>query len=208
MFDIGVNLTSSQFAKDRDDVVARAFAAGVKGMLLTGTNIHESQQALKLARRYPHCWSTTGVHPHDSSQWSSASEDAIIALANQPEVVAIGECGLDFNRNFSTPQEQERAFQAQLQIAAELQMPIFMHCRDAHELRELLPFIPAEKLLIETDAPYLLPRDLTPKPTSRRNEPAYLPHILERIALWRGEDPQWLAAMTDANARTLFEVVF
>lgn len=76
------------------------------------------------------------------------------------------------------------------------------------ELRELLPFIPAEKLLIETDAPYLLPRDLTPKPTSRRNEPAYLPHILERIALWRGEDPQWLAAMTDANARTLFEVVF
>lgn len=69
-------------------------------MLLTGTNIHESQQALKLARRYPHCWSTAGVHPHDSSQWSSASEDAIIALANQPEVVAIGECGLDFNRNF------------------------------------------------------------------------------------------------------------
>lgn len=133
MFDIGVNLTSSQFAKDRDDVVARAFAAGVKGMLLTGTNIHESQQALKLARRYPHCWSTAGVHPHDSSQWSPASEDAIIALANQPEVVAIGECGLDFNRNFSTPQEQERAFQAQLQIAAELQIPIFMHCRDAHE---------------------------------------------------------------------------
>lgn len=128
MFDIGVNLTSSQFAKDRDDVVARAFAAGVKGMLLTGTNIHESQQALKLARRYPHCWSTAGVHPHDSSQWSPASEDAIIALANQPEVVAIGECGLDFNRNFSTPQEQERAFQAQLQIAAELQIPIFMHC--------------------------------------------------------------------------------
>lgn len=102
-------------------------------MLLTGTNIHESQQALKLARRYPHCWSTAGVHPHDSSQWSPASEDAIIALANQPEVVAIGECGLDFNRNFSTPQEQERAFQAQLQIAAELQIPIFMHCRDAHE---------------------------------------------------------------------------
>lgn len=100
MFDIGVNLTSSQFAKDRDDVVARAFAAGVKGMLLTGTNIHESQQAFKLARRYPHCWSTAGVHPHDSSQWSSASEDAIIALANQQEVVAIGECGLDFNRNF------------------------------------------------------------------------------------------------------------
>jgi len=227
MFDIGVNLTSSQFAKDRDDVVARAFAAGVNGMLLTGTNLHESQQALKLAQYYPHCWSTAGVHPH---------------------------------RNFSTPQEQERAFEAQLRIAAELQMPIFMHCRDAHErfltllepwldslpgavlhcftgtrqemqdcvdrglyigitgwvcderrgmeLRELLPFIPVERLLIETDAPYLLPRDLTPKPTSRRNEPAHLPHILERIAHWRGEDPQWLSATIDANVRTLFEVTF
>lgn len=102
-------------------------------MLLTGTNLHESQQALKLAQHYPHCWSTAGVHPHDSSQWQSSTEDEIIALANQSKVVAIGECGTDFNRNFSTPQEQERAFEAQLRIAAELQMPIFMHCRDAHE---------------------------------------------------------------------------
>lgn len=260
MFDIGLNLTSSQFAKDRDDVVARALAAGVKGLLLTGTNLHESQQAQRLAQNYPHCWSTAGVHPHDSSQWQAATEEAVVALASQPEVVAIGECGLDFNRNFSTPQEQERAFDAQLRIAAELQMPVFMHCRDAHtrflailepwldklpgavlhcftgtrkemqdcidrglyigitgwvcderrglELRELLPFIPAEKLLIETDAPYLLPRDLSPKPASRRNEPAYLPHILTRIAHWRGEDPQWLSATTDANVRTLFGVTF
>ncbi|QLO44773.1 3'-5' ssDNA/RNA exonuclease TatD [Citrobacter freundii] len=260
MFDIGVNLTSTQFAKDRDEVVARAFAAGVNGMLLTGTNLHESQQALKLAQNYPHCWSTAGVHPHDSSQWQPSTEEAIVALANQSEVVAIGECGLDFNRNFSTPQEQERAFEAQLRIAAELQMPVFMHCRDAHdrfltllepwldslpgavlhcftgsrqemqdcvdrglyigitgwvcderrgmELRELLPFIPVERLLIETDAPYLLPRDLTPKPASRRNEPAHLSHILERIAHWRGDDPQRLAAAIDANVRTLFEVTF
>ena len=239
MFDIGVNLTSSQFAKDRDDVVARAFDAGVNGLLITGTNLRESQQAQKLARQYSSCWSTAGVHP---------------------EVVAIGECGLDFNRNFSTPEEQERAFVAQLRIAAELNMPVFMHCRDAHErfmtllepwldklpgavlhcftgtreemqacvargiyigitgwvcderrgleLRKLLPLIPAEKLLIETDAPYLLPRDLTPKPSSRRNEPAHLPHILQRIAHWRGEDAAWLAATTDANVKTLFGIAF
>ncbi|POT54631.1 3'-5' ssDNA/RNA exonuclease TatD [Citrobacter amalonaticus] len=260
MFDIGVNLTSSQFTKDRDDVVARAFATGLNGMLITGTNLHESQQAQILARQYPRCWSTAGVHPHDSSQWQPSTEETIVALAGQPEVVAIGECGLDFNRNFSTPLEQEWAFEAQLRIAAELQMPVFMHCRDAHErfltllepwleklpgavlhcftgsreemqacvarglsigitgwvcderrgleLRELLPFIPAEKLLIETDAPYLLPRDMSPKPASRRNEPAYLAHILERIAHWRGEDPQWLAATTDANVRKLFGITF
>src|SRR5699024_1610294 len=112
MFDIGVNLTSSQFAKDRDDIVTRAFAAGVNGLLITGTNLRESQQAQKLARHYPRCWSTAGVHPHDSSQWQAATEEAIIELASQSEVVAIGECGLDFNRNFSTPEEQERAFVA------------------------------------------------------------------------------------------------
>ena len=231
MFDIGVNLTSSQFAKDRDDVVARAFDAGVNGLLITGTNLRESQQAQKLARQYSSCWSTAGVHPHDSSQWQAATEE-----------------------------EQERAFVAQLRIAAELNMPVFMHCRDAHErfmtllepwldklpgavlhcftgtreemqacvargiyigitgwvcderrgleLRELLPLIPAEKLLIETDAPYLLPRDLTPKPSSRRNEPAHLPHILQRIAHWRGEDAAWLAATTDANVKTLFGIAF
>lgn len=133
MFDIGLNLTSSQFAKDRDEVVARAFAAGVKGLLLTGTNLHESVQAQQLAQRYERCWSTAGVHPHDSSQWTPESGETLRRLAKRPEVVAIGECGLDFNRNFSTPEEQEKAFTAQLALAAELEMPVFMHCRDAHE---------------------------------------------------------------------------
>lgn len=233
MFDIGVNLTSSQFVKDRDDVVARAFDAGVNGLLITGTNLRESQQAQKLARQYSSCWSTAGVHPHDSSQWQAATEEAIIELAAQPEVVAIGECGLDFNRNFSTPEEQERAFVAQLRIAADLNMPVFMHCRDAHErfmtlLEPWLDKLPGAVLHcftgtreemqacvargiyigIETDAPYLLPRDLTPKPSSRRNEPAHLPHILQRIAHWRGEDAAWLAATTDANVKTLFGIAF
>lgn len=260
MFDIGLNLTSSQFDKDRDEVVARAFDAGVKGLLLTGTNLHESEQAQQMAQRYARCWSTAGVHPHDSSQWTNESAEALRALADTPEIVAIGECGLDFNRNFSTPQEQEYAFTAQLALAAELGMPVFMHCRDAHdrflalldpwldklpgavlhcftgsyqeaqdclnrglylgitgwvcderrglELRELLPAIPAERLLIETDAPYLLPRDMKPKPASRRNEPAYLGHIVERVAHWRGEDVQQLAAQTDENVRRLFGVQF
>lgn len=260
MFDIGVNLTNSQFAKDRDDTVARAQAAGVTGMLITGTNPHESQQAQQLAQRYRHCWSTAGVHPHDSSCWADETAEAIRTLAATAEVVAVGECGLDFNRNFSTPQEQEYAFDAQLALAAELNMPVFLHCRDAHErfltlldpwldklpgavlhcftgsaqeardcldrgiylgitgwvcderrgleLREVVPLIPAERLLIETDAPYLLPRDLKPKPASRRNEPALLGHILAAVAELRGEDAQWLGSVTDQNVRRLFGVDF
>ena len=260
MFDIGVNLTSGQFAKDRDEIVARAQAAGVQGMLITGTNLHESQQAQQLAQRYPYCWSTAGVHPHDSSGWAAETAQAIRLLAAMPQVVAIGECGLDFNRNFSTPSEQEYAFSAQLALAAELKMPVFLHCRDAHKrfltlldpwleklpgavlhcftgtvqeasecierglflgitgwvcderrgenLRKVVPLIPADRLLIETDAPYLLPRDLKPKPLSRRNEPAWLAHILTTVAGLRGEDPHWLGAVTDKNAQRIFGIDF
>ena len=93
MFDIGLNLTSSQFAKDRDDVVARAFAAGVKGLLLTGTNLHESEQAQQLAQRYDRCWSTAGVHPHDSSQWTSESAQIIHRLAKTPKWWLSGNVG-------------------------------------------------------------------------------------------------------------------
>ncbi|MFI8416243.1 3'-5' ssDNA/RNA exonuclease TatD [Serratia sp. NPDC078593] len=259
MFDIGVNLTSSQFAKDCPLVVERAREAGVTGMLITGTDVQESQVASELAQNYRQfCWSTAGVHPHHANEWNDRAAAQIRSLAARPEVVAIGECGLDFNRNFSTPAEQETAFTAQLALAAELQMPVFLHCRDAHErfvtllapwlgklpaavvhcftgsaeelaaclslglsvgitgwvcderrgleLRALLPQIPAARLLLETDAPYLLPRDLHPKPSSRRNEPCFLPHIVRQVAGWRQEDPQWLAQTIDHNARQLFRL--
>ncbi len=260
MFDIGVNLTSSRFDNDRDAVVRRADEAGVRGMLLTGTSVDESEAAWQLTQKHHRCWSTAGVHPHDASSWNEESATRLRALAARDEVVAIGECGLDFNRNFSTPRQQELAFTAQLQLATELEMPVFMHCRDAHErflalldpwldklpgavlhcftgtreeamecldrglylgitgwvcderrglvLRELLPVIPAQRLLLETDAPWLLPRDLKPVPASRRNEPAFLTHILERVAHWRGEDRAWLEQATDENVRNLFGVAF
>lgn len=259
MFDIGVNLTSSQFAKDVRQVVERAHAAGVKGMLITGTNLRQSEAASHLAQQYRgYCWSTVGVHPHDASSWDPHVAQHIHQIAQRPEVVAVGECGLDFNRNFSTPAQQEEAFSAQLALAAELNLPVFLHCREAHvrfvallkpwldklpaavvhcftgtaeelenclalglsvgitgwvcderrglELRALLPKIPAERLLLETDAPYLLPRNLHPKPASRRNEPCFLPHIVRQVALWRGEDPEWLSKKTDENARRVFQL--
>ena len=260
MFDIGINLTNSQFTQDRPDVIDRAHSAGVKGMILTGTSLEDSAQSLALAREYENCWSTAGIHPHEASSWDDATAEAIRQMANAPQVVAIGECGLDFNRNFSTPAEQERAFTEQLALATEMMMPVFLHCRDAHErflalldpwlewlpgvvvhcftgaaselhdylhrglfigitgwvcderrglaLRELLPLIPAEQLLLETDAPFLLPRDLDPKPSSHRNEPCYLPHIVNKVAEWRGEDPAWLAQVTEDNARRLFRLGF
>ncbi|MEH2922725.1 3'-5' ssDNA/RNA exonuclease TatD [Samsonia erythrinae] len=259
MFDIGVNLTSAQFEKDRDQVITRARQADVSGLLITGTNVQESRQAMMLAQAHPdYCWATAGVHPHDASQWNDSVSEQIHQMARAVSVVAVGECGLDFNRNFSTREEQERAFSAQLAIAAELSMPVFLHCREAHqrfmallapwlnqlpaavvhcftgnrqeldeclaagltigitgwvcderrglELRALLPHIPVERLLVETDAPYLLPRDLRPKPSSRRNEPCYLPHIVRQIAKWRDEDAAWLGQKTDDNARRVFRL--
>ncbi len=261
MFEIGLNLTSNQFDKDRAAVVERARLAGLTGMLITGTSLQESQHAQALAGEYPDfCWSTAGVHPHRASDWNSEVEQAIRTLAAASNVVAIGECGLDFNRNFSTPADQEVAFTAQLRLATELDLPVFLHCRDAYprfaellepwlprlsgavvhcftgsqqelehylslglsigitgwvcderrglELREMLPLIPVEKLLLETDAPYLLPRDMENKPKNRRNEPSFLPHIVKQVALWRGkdEDANWLAKTTDENARRLFRL--
>ncbi len=259
MFDIGVNLTSTQFAKDREQVVKRAREAGVTGLLITGTNALESQQARQLAAQHAgYCWSTAGVHPHHASEWSTETANTLRRLAESEQVVAIGECGLDFNRNLSAHDQQEYAFDAQLALAAELQLPVFLHCREAHdrfvavlepwlpklvgavahcftgtrdelesclalglsvgitgwvcderrgmELRKLLPLIPAERLLLETDAPYLLPRDMHPRPTSRRNEPCFLPHIVQQVANWRGEEADALGAQVDHNARQLFKL--
>ncbi|SFN50429.1 TatD DNase family protein [Izhakiella capsodis] len=259
MFDIGVNLTSTRFAKDRCQVIKRACDAGVTGILITGTNALESQQALALAcENEGFCWSTAGVHPHHASEWSAEIAGTLRGLARHAQVVAMGECGLDFNRNFSTPEQQAYAFNAQLALASELQLPVFLHCRDAHsrfmailkpwipqlrgavihcftgtlaeldeclaaglhigitgwvcderrglEQRALLPCIPLDRLLLETDAPYLLPRDIRPQPVSRRNEPCFLPHIVQQVARWRGEEAEMLAQKTNENTRRLFQL--
>lgn len=253
--DIGVNLTATQFAADRAEVVARARAAGVDRMLLTGTSLPDSTEALQLAEQYQ-LHATVGMHPHHASEWQPDSDAQLRLLAAHPRASAVGECGLDFNRNFSTPAAQELAFSAQLDIAAALAKPVFLHCRDAHErfmqllqphlsrlpaavlhcftgnqheLREclahglyigitgwicderrgqpllaLLPEIPLERLLLETDAPWLLPRDLRPAPKSRRNEPAFLPHVAARVAAAVGVPLDELAQHTRANAERVF----
>src|SRR5690606_15355231 len=187
-------------------------------------------------------------HPHHASEYTEECDAQMRALLAQPEVVAVGECGLDYNRDFSPRPAQRRAFERQLHSAVDTGKPLFLHQRDAHadfmavmkqfdgrlpaavvhcftgtreelfdyldqdwhigitgwlcderrgaHLRELVPHIPAHRLMIETDAPYLLPRTLKPSPRDRRNEPAFLAHIAEELARDRGEE----LALTAAHA--------
>ncbi|XKE47473.1 TatD family hydrolase [Halomonas organivorans] len=256
LVDIGANLTHESFARDREAVIRRARAAGVDTLILTGTDREHAEQAVALARDHAGLHATAGIHPHDASQWSPSLEAAMRELHRMPEVVAVGECGLDFNRNFSTPAEQERAFEAQLGLAAESGLPLFLHERDAgrrmremlhawrddisravvhcftadretlygyldldlhigltgwlcderrgHHLRELVGAIPLNRLMMETDCPYLLPRNLPAKLKGRRHEPALLPWILREIAHWRGNTEAELARATTATALAFF----
>ena len=257
LIDIGANLTHDSFDADRDAVLRRAMAAGVTRMIVTGTSVTSSVQAGALCEHHAGMlFATAGVHPHHAADFDAHTAGALRNLLANPAVVAVGECGLDFYRDFSPHDAQQRAFAAQLDLAADSRKPVFLHQRDAHdtflellapqrdrlvggvahcftggpkelaayldldlyigvtgwvcderrggELREALPYIPLDRLLIETDAPYLLPRDLLPKPRGRRNEPAFLAHILERVAAAMQRSAASVAAATTANAERVF----
>lgn len=260
LIDIGINLTHDSYDSDRDAVMARAAAAGVVQMVVTGASGEGSRKAAALARQHPgKLFSTAGVHPHHATELTDELAQELEALARESEVVAVGECGLDYFRDFSPRDVQRAAFARQLEIAARVGKPVFLHQREAHAdfvaiLREhaaalsagavahcftgqgnelmdyldmglaigitgwisderrgyhLLPLmreIPVGKLMIETDGPYLLPRDLTPKPASRRNEPAFLPHIAATVARARSESVEAVAASTTAAARQFFRL--
>ena len=248
LVDIGANLTHASFRDDRSEVLARAREAGVS-VIVTGTTVEDSRSALGL--RLP---MTAGVHPHHARECGPQTIPQLREIANDAHVVAIGECGLDFNRNYSPHPDQEKWFVAQIELAQELGKPLFLHSRDAHprfsdivrehqigkavahcftgtreELRscldlglyigitgwicderrgkhlvELVREIPDDRLLLETDAPYLTPRDLHPQPKARRNEPAFLPHIARAVARALGRPVEEVAAATTRNARALF----
>ena len=145
--DIGVNLTDRQFADDREAVLQRARRAGVSRLLLTGTNVEESRQALALCQRYPDqgLLCTAGLHPHSARFCNDGILSELRELLGQPAVAAAGEMGLDFNRDFSPRPDQEKAFEAQLALAAGLNKPVFLHQRDAHD--RFLPMLKALSLI-------------------------------------------------------------
>jgi TatD DNase family protein len=262
LIDIGVNLTNASFAAQRQAVLDRAYAAGVAQLVVTGTSVEGSEQALQLCHELDETgqrlFSTAGIHPHSASDWTGETEQQLRALLKEDRVRAVGECGLDFNRDFSPRPQQEKVLEAHLALAAELQLPVFLHERDAsqrlleivRDYRDRLPAavvhcftgeqralfgyldmdlhigitgwicderrgthlhplvrnIPRGRLMLESDAPYLLPRSLRPKPKNGRNEPAYLTEVLREVALHRNESEADLAAHTTACARAFFEL--
>lgn len=252
LIDIGANLTHDSFRQDLDEVLARARAHGVGRMIVTGASREGSEHALALARAHGgHLFATAGVHPHHAVDYDDATDAVLRQLASEPEVRAVGETGLDYNRNYSPRDTQRIVFERQLEIAVEVGKPLFLHQRDAHHdflailkryrdrvpaavvhcftdneealrdyldldchigitgwicderrgahLRELVKIIPADRLMLETDAPYLLPRTIRPMPKDRRNEPMYLAHIRDEVARDRGEARE---ALSEASVRT------
>lgn len=259
LIDIGANLGHDSFDRDRDAVLQRARAAGLVHLVVTGASREGSRHALELAREHPGLLSATaGVHPHHAVDVTAECLAELRELHRQPEIVAVGECGLDYFRDFSPRPAQRKAFEAQLALAVDCGKPLFLHQRDAHadfmaimktvagrigpavvhcftgtkeecfdyldagyfigitgwlcderrgqHLRDIVPHIPAERLMVETDCPYLLPRSLRPLPKDRRNEPAFLPHIVEELARDRGEEVQVTAANSTAVARGFFGI--
>jgi len=263
LIDIGVNLTGRSFKKDIPELIERAQSAGVKQMVVTGTNVEHSESALALCEQWPGVlFATSGMHPHHAKDWSETAGQKVYQLAQQQAVRAIGECGLDYNRNFSSPEDQRHCFESQLELAEDLKLPVFMHQRDAHKdfyriinrwrdklsdgvvhcftgtvdeakayldldlkigvtgwlcderrgqsLQEAVQYIPLDKIMLETDAPYLLPRDLPSGISSqlreRRNEPMVLPHVCSALARYKRDTDTHVARITTQLAREFFSI--
>ena len=133
LIDIGANLTHDAFEHDFENVVTEALNAGLSHIILTGTDLHSSTAASNLARQRPNFFSSTaGFHPHMSGDVATADFDLLQTLLTNPEVVAIGETGLDFNRNYSPPDKQRQVFETHLELACTVHKPLFLHQRDAH----------------------------------------------------------------------------
>ena len=259
MIDVGANLLNEQFRNDLSEVLERAWAAGLSHIVVTATTLEDAQRALDLCARHQRLSCTAGVHPHTAKDVGEGWRARLRQLAEHPAVRAIGETGLDFNRNFSPPPVQRAVFEEQVALAAELDMPLFVHDRDTDgavfealshyrgspdqvlihcftgsaadleryleagyaigitgwlcdpsrgaRLRRLAPRIPLDRLVIETDAPFLFPQGAAPPSgRRRRNEPCLLPFIAERLADLHGVPVDEVTRHTSANARRLFKL--
>lgn len=256
IIDIGINLMHPKYQDDRQAVIDRAVEAGVTKMIITGTTLKNSQTGLNIAKNYHGIlYSTAGIHPHNAKDCNQNTIEEIRKLALNKEVVAIGECGLDFDRDFSPRDIQKKWFIEQLKLAIELDKPVFLHEREAHEsfveiiseyapklkkavvhcftgnlkevnkyldmglyigitgaicdkrriyLEDIVRKIPLNKLMIETDGPFMLPGNMKDRPSDRRNEPSYLPYVLKKIADSLNRSTEEIANSTRKNTIEFF----
>ena len=254
--DCGVNIAAESQLEAFKDMLDEADDAGVQRFVIIASNVAESHRAVAFAEQDERCIVTVGVHPHHAAQANADFIHELRELAQHPKVRAIGECGLDYNRNYSPPEVQRRVFAAQVQLANDSQLPLYLHERDAlddqlsiltpaigalrgafthcftgnvaalnayqqlgcyigvtgwvcderrgMDLANVLPNIQAQRLLLETDTPYLLPRTLRPRPKSGHNRAKYVAHIGEHVANLRNVSAPSLASTTSANAMRLF----
>jgi TatD DNase family protein len=261
LIDSHAHLDFRQFDIDRDAVIERARSAGLVAIVNVGASLDSSRAAVALAEQHDFIYATVGVHPHDAKRVTPRVLDELRALARHSKVVAVGEIGLDYYRDLSPRPVQRRAFADQLALAAELELPVVVHSREAHDdvmaalrrwvssspgggteggvgvlhsysagpgrleevlelgfcvgisgpvtfpkanaLRAAAAVVPLERLLVETDCPYL-----TPKPyRGRRNQPAYVRYVVEAVARARGASAEVVAQATTENARRLFGIL-
>lgn len=256
--DIGINLTNKQFNDEYEEVVNRALDHGVEQMILTGTSVRGSKESAKIAETYPDIlFSTAGIHPHDAKSFHSGSIGELRKLLEQDHVVSVGECGLDFDRDFSPRPVQEKCYRAQLELSVEVNKPLFLHERAAFKrfneitdeyvsrlpeavvhcftgtlqeakiyldkgfylgftgaisdqnrfkhLEEVIRYVPLDRMMLETDAPFMLPKNM-PRMQSRRNEPAFLPYVAQTIAHLKKISLSEVAGATTEVARSFFRI--
>ena len=257
LVDTHAHLDMKDFDKDREEVIARALNAGVSTIITVGTNIESSKKALGLAEEYPQILAAVGIHPHDTSSVTKADIDILAEIAKHPKVVAIGETGLDFYRNYAPREKQIEVLKWQLDLTVQLKLPIIIHCRQAEKdmlgllsdwslnnkippeqgrgvihcfsgdtnatrqyldmgfylslagyigypasksLQSVIRDIPGDRLLVETDCPFLPPQAYRGK----RNEPAYVAITAGVLAKIREVPLETVATETTQNALRLF----
>ncbi len=250
MIDTHAHLDFPNFKEDFDAVLQRAEENNIESIVCVGIDEESCFRVVELADTYPHIWATVGVHPHDAQNVSRRYLLLLEELAASPQVIAIGETGLDYNKNRSPRKVQQKVFREQLQLAVRVNKPVVIHCRDAHEdllkiiveegieqiggimhcfsgdkefarrtldlglyisfagpvtypkshrLREVVEEVPLERILLETDCPFLAPQPVRGK----RNEPAYVKYVYETVADLKGISVQELHKYCRQNLQSL-----
>ena len=257
-FDIGVNLTHPSLFKDLENILRKSFESGVDKLSITGTDLEESIKAIEICEQSSFdliC--TSGIHPHQAKTFNNETFSEIKKLFKNDKVKALGETGLDFHRNYSTPDQQQISFEAHLEFSIEEKIPLFLHVRDSHKkfmemvkpisdklpekvihcftgtkdelfdylnmdfyigitgwvlderrgfhLKELINEIPLNRLMIETDAPYLIPR-IPELKNKRTNKPEYLPIICKEICRNRKEHEDEVIDSMYMNSMNFFRL--